>query len=153
MKKTLLHIAFLMLLPLAVFAQGTLSSGGNNNPGNAEMNREMDRRMEDYEKAKEKNLKESLANLKEELQLDELQFIAISQIVNDGIRTEGVIMKKEENNEDKSKAIKAHRETTDAKIKALLNKEQIEKYDALKASGPKKKKKKTRAKNEQSEAK
>jgi hypothetical protein len=70
--------------------------------------------------------------LKTELALDELQVIAISNILTQSMRTQGIIIKQETTSqEDKIKDIKALSDITDSKVMVLLNKEQKEKYIIL----------------------
>ncbi|PWA07467.1 hypothetical protein [Flavobacterium psychrotolerans] len=70
-------------------------------------------------------------NLKTELTLDELQVIAISNIMTESVKTQEVLIKKEGSQEDKLKEIQALSETTDLKIMYLLYKNQKEKYSKL----------------------
>ena len=95
---------------------------------------------EDFEKEKEKNIEKAVFNLKNALQLDELQAIAVKQIITESIRSESIILKKEEKVEDKMKAIQSLSETTDAKIVAMLSNSQKEKFKDLKENLKKKKK-------------
>lgn len=103
---------------------------------------ENDRQKETYEKDKQKYIQEWIEKLKTNLELDDLQHIAISQIINETVRTEAIIRKKEDSDENKIKAINALTETTETKIKALLSPTQIEKYDAVKNTLHEKKKSK-----------
>ncbi len=96
---------------------------------------------EDLAKEKEKNIEKTVTNLKTALVLDELQTIAIRQIIAESLRSESIILKKEEEEEDKMKAIKSLSETTDTKIAALLSTSQKEKFKDLKENINKKKKK------------
>ena len=105
----------------------------NSNSTNSE------RSKEDLEKLKEKNIENSISKLKIDLELDELQAIAIKQIINESIRNESIIMKKEANEEDKMKSIQALTENTDSKINAILNKSQKEKFVVIKENLKKKK--------------
>ncbi|WP_143394665.1 hypothetical protein, partial [Flavobacterium branchiophilum] len=88
------------------------------------------------EKPKEIPAEETAAQiiekLKPELNLDELQSIAIANILTSSIKAQGVILKKEASDEDKTNDIKALSDTTDRKIMEMLNKEQKEKYTLLK---------------------
>ena len=95
---------------------------------------------EDLAKEKEKNIEKTVSNLKNALQLDELQVIAVQQIITESLRNESIILKKEENEEDKMKAIKYLSETTDSKIVSLLSSSQKEKFNDLKENLKKKKK-------------
>lgn len=92
------------------------------------------------EKEKDKFIEGYIDQLKIELNLDELQYIAVKQIIMESIRNQSVIEKKEEDPEAKQKAMAELGLTTETKIKALLSKEQIEKYNLLKEN-PKKKNK------------
>jgi hypothetical protein len=72
-----------------------------------------------------------MEKLKTEINLDELQVIAISNILTESIRSQGIIIKQESSQADKINNIKALSEITDSKVMILLNKEQKEKYIAL----------------------
>lgn len=136
MKKIKIYInCSILLFSITIAAQNGL---GRNNSSNNEFQNEKSK--EDFEKEKGKLIEKSIAKLKTDLQLDELQTIAIKQIVLEGIRQEGIILKKEENEDEKVKALQALSETTDTKIMALLNKVQKEKYIELKETKKKKKK-------------
>ena len=82
----------------------------NSNSTNSE------RSKEDLEKLKVKNIENSISKLKIDLELNELQAIAIKQIINESIINENIIMKKEYNEEDKMKSIQVLTENTDTKI-------------------------------------
>lgn len=94
-----------------------------------------------------------IEKLKTEIDLDELQVIAISNILTESIRSQGIIIKQESSQADKIKNIKALSDITDAKVMVLLNKDQKEKYIALteELKNPKKSKsdKKTKKKSEE----
>lgn len=86
--------------------------------------------------------------MKPQVNLDELQAIAISNVLAESIREQGILLKNESSSQDqKIEQIKALRENTDKKITAFLNPDQIEKYktfmETLKeVKKPKSKKKK-----------
>ena len=105
----------------------------NSNSTNSE------RSKEDLEKLKVKNIENSISKLKIDLELNELQAIAIKQIINESIRNENIIMKKEDNEEDKMKSIQVLTENTDSKINSILNKTQKEKFVIIKENIKKKK--------------
>ena len=88
-----------------------------------------------------------MERLKPELTLDELQVIAISNILTESIRTQGMLMKAEASQEDKIKNLTALSETTDRKVMELLNKDQKEKFIILneEAKNPKKSKSKKKS--------
>jgi len=67
--------------------------------------------------------------MKPQVNLDELQAIAISNVLADSIREQGILLKNESSSQDqKIEQIKALKESTDKKISAFLNPDQIEKY-------------------------
>jgi hypothetical protein len=92
-----------------------------------------------------------MENIKTELELDQLQEIAISNVVAESIREQGILLKAETNQEQKAKEIQALSETTNRKINEFLNEDQKIKYKdliAASASGKKKlDKKKSRKKD------
>ena len=153
--QSLLVIIFVILFSNTVAAQygnGGYNNGYNNGYGsnygnNRRMNNGMDQSMA-QQKPKEIPVEVTVAKIiekiKPELKLDELQVIAISNILTESIRTQGMLIKVEVSQEDKIKNIQALSETTDRKITELLNKDQKEKFIALneEAKNPKKSKKK-----------
>ena len=153
--QTILIFAFVVLATNTISAQygnGGYNNGynngyGNNYGSNRRMNNGMDQSMS-QQKPKEIPVEETVGKimerLKPELTLDELQVIAISNILNESIRTQGMLIKAEVSQEDKIKNIQALSETTDRKITELLNKDPKEKYITLneEAKNPKKSKKK-----------
>lgn len=67
--------------------------------------------------------------MKPEVNLDELQAIAITNVLADSMREQGVLLKNESSSQDeKIEQMKALRESTNKKINAFLNPDQIEKY-------------------------
>lgn len=72
-----------------------------------------------------------IENLKKELTLDELQVIAISNIMTESVKKSDVLRKKEMPQEDKINEMQAEAEATDMKIMYLLYKNQKEKYSEL----------------------
>jgi acylphosphatase len=89
-------------------------------------------------------------NLKSRIDLDELQVIAISNILTESIRSQGIIMKQETSQEAKINDIKALSEITDSKVMVLLNSDQKEKYLLMKDEfkNPKKAKSDKKSKKE-----
>ncbi|MCC9016646.1 MULTISPECIES: hypothetical protein [Flavobacterium] len=70
--------------------------------------------------------------MKPEVNLDELQVIAISNVLVDSMREQGILLKNESSSQDqKIEQIKALRESTTKKITAFLNPDQIPKYTAF----------------------
>ncbi|MBB4801458.1 hypothetical protein HNP37_001519 [Flavobacterium nitrogenifigens] len=67
--------------------------------------------------------------MKPQVNLDELQAIAITNVLAESIREQGILLKNESSSQDqKIEQIKALRENTDKKITAFLNPDQVEKY-------------------------
>jgi len=91
-----------------------------------------------------------MEKLKPELNLDELQTIAISNVYIDIIKSQTAIMKDEKlSQEEKSNEIKALFEVNERKVNEYLNEEQKQKYKALKEErGNNKKEKKKKSKKE-----
>ena len=87
-------------------------------------------------------------NLKSEINLDELQVIAIANILIESFRAQGVLQKQETNQSQKEKDFQALSEITEAKVMVLLNTDQKEKYLTLKEEmkNPKKSKSKKKYK-------
>jgi hypothetical protein len=88
-----------------------------------------------------------MKRIQPELILDELQVIAISNILTESIKTQGMLIKAEVSQDEKIKNITVLSETTDRKIMELLNKDQKEKYIAMneEAKNPKKSKSKKKS--------
>lgn len=148
-------IAFVLFFSNAVSAQfgnGGYGNGyGNGYGSNRRMNNGMDQTRA-QEKPKEippeVTVGKIMERIKPELILDALQEIAISNILVESIKTQGMLIKAEVNQVEKIKNIQALSETTDRKIMELLNKDQKEKYIAMneEAKNPKKSKSKKKAK-------
>jgi len=123
------------------------NSGYGNRGGN---NRDMNNGMQQQtpEKPREIPVEVTVAKIIEQikspLNLDELQVIAISNILSENIRTQGMLIKAEVPQEAKMDNLKALAEVTDRKIMDLLNADQKEKFKVLNEEGknPKKAKKK-----------
>ncbi|MFV8322963.1 hypothetical protein [Flavobacterium sp. LS2R12] len=152
--QSLLIIAFVLLSTNIISAQygyGGYGNGyGNGYGSNRRMNSAMDQsRAQDKPKEipVEVTVGKIIERIKPELTLDELQVIAISNILTESIKTQGMLIKAEVSQDDKIKNIKALSETTDRKIMELLNKDQKEKYIALneEAKNPKKSKSKKKS--------
>lgn len=143
--QSLLVGAFLLLSINTISAQygnnsyggggyGGNSYGGNGYGGNGGTNR-MNTGMNQsrsQEKQKEITVEETvgktMAKLKPEINLDELQEIAISNILIESIKRQGIILKQDTNEEIQIKDIQILSENTERKIIELLNNDQKEKY-------------------------
>ena len=95
----------------------------------------------DIEKEKEKILDNFMTQLKKELILDDLQYIAIKNEIASNSRKTDVILKSQESYEDKAKEIEFSKEDTDKKIINFLSSKQKEKYIVFKENLNKKGKK------------
>jgi hypothetical protein len=80
--------------------------------------------------------------LKPALSLDELQEIAISNILTESIKQQGVILKQDTNQSDQIKNIQILSENTERRVVELLNNDQKEKYKVFteESKNPKKSK-------------
>jgi hypothetical protein len=93
--------------------------------------------------------------MKPAVNLDELQAIAITNVLADSLREQGILLKNESSSQDqKIEQIKALRESTTKKITAFLNPDQVEKYtnfmaDLKEIKKPKSKKKKDSKENKE----
>jgi len=133
--KIITKIITLMIIffSLTIYSQNQNRRQNDRNTNNKEISKE------DLEKIKEKSIENSITKLKIDLDLDELQAIAVKQIITESIRTENIIMKKEENEEDKMKSLQILTENTDSKINSILDKNQKEKFIVIKENLKKRK--------------
>ena len=137
-KLNLILYCLILFFSITITAQVDRSMDNRNSSIETESQKES--RQEAFEKEKGKYIEKTITKLKTDLQLDALQEIAVKQIIIESARIEGIIIKKEDSDEAKIKAITALSETTDTKITALLNPVQKEKFIELKANLKKKKK-------------
>ncbi|PAM93370.1 hypothetical protein B4N84_17655 [Flavobacterium sp. IR1] len=139
--------------------------GGGNGYGNGRgmggmgttgMDRSLMQAQSTPKKAKEVPAEEIAAQLveqmKPEVKLDELQAIAITNVLADSMKEQGVLLKNESSSQDqKIEQINALREATNKKITAFLNPDQVEKYttfmENLKDDKKSKSKKKKKSKD------
>lgn len=157
-------IQSIMLIVFTLFSINIVSAQyGNNGMGGYGMNQrgngmnQMGNSMGQQsqpEKPKEIPAEVTAANIMEDmkpaLNLDELQVIAVSNVLIESIKTQGVLLKQEYNQEDQMKNFQALAETTDRKINQFLSQEQKEKYLLFKEDrkNQKKSKEKSKAKKE-----
>ena len=140
------------------YGGGGYGGGGGYNHGNAmnQMSGGMNQGSQP-EKPKEVPVEETVALLIEQmkpaLNLDELQTIAIANVLKESLRTQGVLLKQDFSNEDQMKNFQALSEITDRKINQFLSPEQKEKYLAFKEDRKiqKKSKDKSRGKSKSKE--
>ncbi len=81
-----------------------------------------------------------MEKLKPALNLDALQEIAISNVLAESLRSQGILMKAESSQEQKVLEFKALSEITDSKVNEYLNEDQKIKYKAFKEDTNKPKK-------------
>lgn len=131
---TSLFLLFALQTLQAQYGQGGFGGNQMGNQMGGQRGNQM-RSQEIPQTTREKPIEETVAkiveNLKKQLTLDELQVIAISNLITDNMKKQNVIFKKEGANEDKSNELKATSEKTDLDILILLNKEQKTKYKLL----------------------
>lgn len=141
---------FILFSISTISAQYGNSYGNNGYGGNriGQMNQESD-----LEKPKEIPVEVKVSKIMErmtpELNLDELQVIAISNILKESIDSQGRVLKQETNQEEQTNNFKIISENTDRKILELLNKEQKEKFILFKEDIKKPKKEKDKSKKKQ----
>jgi hypothetical protein len=123
----------IMIAALCLFSLNALAQNGynrNNSMSTPTENREPTK--EEIEKAREEGLDKLMDRLTADLSLDALQVIAIRQIYSESIKKQGIILKKEDSNENKSAALKSLSESTETRVLALLNPQQKEKFELIK---------------------
>ncbi|KFF02500.1 hypothetical protein [Flavobacterium reichenbachii] len=92
--------------------------------------------------------------MKPEVNLDDLQAIAITNVLSDSMREQGILLKNESSSQDeKMEQIKALRDSTTKKVNAFLSPDQIEKYNTFMANFKEVKKTKSKKKKDSKEKK
>lgn len=89
-----------------------------------------------------------VAEMKPALNLDELQAIAITNVLIESLNTQGRILKQDSTQDEQIKDFQALSESTDRKINQFLSKEQKEKYLVFKEERKNQKKSKSKSKKE-----
>ena len=157
--KTFLASLFILLSITTISAQygnsgyGGGGYGGNGYGSGGGMNQMggMNQRSEP-EKPKEIPAEVTVAKVMEDMkpavELDELQVIAISNVLVESLNTQGRILKQDSTQDEQMKDFQALSENTDRQIMNFLNKDQKEKYLAFKEErkNPKKSKSKEKKK-------
>ncbi|HJR99954.1 MAG TPA: hypothetical protein VJ780_03375 [Flavobacterium sp.] len=150
-------LTFILISFNTAFAQygyGNGYGGGYGNGYGGGMNMGMSQVEQNSMKPKEipveVTVNKIMEKLKPELNLDELQVIAIGNVYTDMIKSQTALMKDEKiSQEEKSNEIKALYEVNERKVNEYLNEEQRQKYKALKEErGNNKKEKKKKSKKE-----
>jgi len=127
--------------------------GGNQIPQN---NEPKEPTAAEIEKARTARVDNIMKQLKEDLTLDDLQYIAIRNELLSNSKSVEILMKSEISQEDKTKQMQAIQEKTEKTINSYLNPSQKEKYQKLKDDRAlgidnKKEKKKKREKEKEQE--
>lgn len=156
MNKTLFFfvLAFITLSVNTTFAQYGYGNGYGNGYGSGMNRNSMSQMDQTPSKPKEipveVTVSKIMEKLKPELNLDELQTIAIGNVYTDIIKSQTAIMKDEKlSQEEKSNEIKVLFEVNERKVNEYLNEDQKLKYKALKEErGSNKKEKKKKSKKE-----
>lgn len=100
----------------------------------------------EIEDSRNQQIDKQMIRLKEDLKLDDLQFIAIKNEILKSYKEVDILLKKEFSEEDKNTQMTAIQENTEKTVLSYLNPEQKEKYMALKTEKPKKKEDKKKKK-------
>lgn len=162
MKTTRKFVVLAFLLSITSVSAQYGNGYGNNGYGNGRMNgmSQINQPSQPDSKPKEIPVEVTAANIVEQmkssLNLDELQVIAITNVVKESLREQGILMKQDYSQEDQVKNFKALGEITDQKINQFLSKEQKEKYITYKEEtrykkNKKEKKSKSKEKKEKQE--
>ncbi|SHG95760.1 hypothetical protein SAMN05443549_10937 [Flavobacterium fluvii] len=165
-RQTFLVFAFMLLSVTSVSAQyggngyGGNGYGGNGYGGNGygggmnQMGSAMNQQSQP-EKPKEipadVTAAKITADMKPALNLDELQVIAITNVLIESLNTQGRILKQDSTQDEQMKDFQALSESTDRKINQFLNKEQKEKYLVFKEDRKNQKKSKDKSKSKTKE--
>ena len=135
--QTLLLFAFILSINTisAQYGNNGYGNGYGGNGYNNRMNSGMGQERQ-QQKPREIPVEETVGKImdqfKTEINLDELQIIAIANVFTESIREQGILLKNEGNSqEDKVKEIQALSETTNRKILGFLNPDQKEKFLVL----------------------
>ena len=152
MKATQTFLVFTFILfsitsASAQYGYGTNPYGGRSNSG-ASMINQASQPAKPKEIPAEERAAQIIENMKPALNLDELQVIAISNVLVESINEQGRIRKLDSSQDDQIKDFQALSESTDRKINQFLSAEQKEKYTIFKVDNqnPKKTKEKSKSK-------
>jgi hypothetical protein len=144
----ILFVLVLMLLSVdSVFAQfGNNGNGRGGSGRNNQMNQMPQSQTQSAPKEipAEVTVSKIMEKLTPDLNLDALQEIAISNVLIQSMRSQGILLKGETSQEQKMKEIQALSETTDRKINEFLNEDQKIKYKELNKDSNKKKSRRNR---------
>jgi hypothetical protein len=138
----ILILVFSMQSIVAQYGQGGYGQGGYGQGGYGQRgygqggyggspNMQNQQRYQPKEPAIEETVKKVMDRLNGQLKLDELQYIAVSNIITENVKKQNAILKKEGGNDEKVNELKAISEKMDLDIMILLNKDQKEKYKLM----------------------
>jgi hypothetical protein len=130
--KVILIVLFFITIT-SVYPQYGNGGGFNNGNNNGYQNNNDQVRTPavESEKSKKERFDKMVDQIKKDLSLDDLQVIAVSNVLSETVKSENAIMKKEVSDDEKLEEIKALSTTTDRRINEFLNKEQKEKYQKM----------------------
>jgi hypothetical protein len=155
-----LVFVFVLLSITSVSAQyGNNGYGNGGYGGSGRMNNGMSQMTQPSQPEKPKEIPVEVTaaklvdDMKPALNLDELQVIAINNVLIESLREQGVLLKQQYSQEDQIKNFKALAETTDQKINQFLSKEQKEKYIVYKEERQNRKKTKEKPKSKEKKEK
>ena len=132
--KFTLFISFLLVMTVFSSNAQFAPQSGNSNRYNLQNNYQTPQSKptaEELEKKRNEQIEKYTNKLKTELNLDELQYIAIKNEIISNNKTIEIILKKEKSEEDKAKEIDYLITKLRTDINQYLNKEQKEKYKIL----------------------
>jgi len=138
----ILILVFSMQSIVAQYGQGGYGQGGYGQGGYGQRgygqggyggspNMQNQQRYQPKEPAIEETVKKVMDRLNGQLKLDELQYIAVSNIITENVKKQNAILKKEGGNDEKVNELKAISEKMDLEIMILLNKDQKDKYKLM----------------------
>lgn len=149
MKSTQAFLVFIFFIVSIFSVSAQYGSNGYGNNGYGRSN-QMNQVPNEPEKPKEVPVDEivekMMVSMKTAVNLDALQVIAISNVMKESMRQQGVLLKQITNQEDLQSNYKILVENTDRKVNEFLNPDQKEKYLAFKMTAPKPEKSKKKEK-------
>lgn len=106
---------------------------------------------EEIEKNRIERIDAYMSNLKADLTLDELQYIAVKNELISSSKKMDIVVKKEFSDDEKTAELKSIQEKTEKTILSYLNPAQKEKYELLKTEKPKLKDEKKKKREKEKE--
>ncbi len=131
MKLASFFLLAFMLQAIPLCAQYNSSYGGGYRNNGMPQTQPSKPSPEQIEKAKNERTDKIMSKLKKELNLDDLQFIAIRNELVSSSKSIDILMKSQNSDEAKQNELKAIQEKSEKNIKSYLSPDQKEKYQAL----------------------